>query len=81
MKRSSSYTREAGVVLRGEETHSLSWEETYRAMAAESEDWSELDVAIADGVACLTVGGPLTGSGRAVGGWTGGLAWPRTGSG
>ena len=41
---------EEGVVLRGKETHRLSWEETYRAMAAESEDWSEFDVAMADGV-------------------------------
>ena len=41
---------EEGVVLRGKETHNLSWEETSRAMAEESEDWSDLDVAIADGV-------------------------------
>ena len=41
---------EESVVLRGKETHNLSWEETYRAMAAESEDWSDFDVAIADGV-------------------------------
>lgn len=38
---------EEGVVLRGGETHKLSWEETYRAMAAESEDWGDFDVAIA----------------------------------
>ncbi len=41
---------EESVVLRGEKTHHLSWEETYRAMAAESEDWSDLDVAVADGL-------------------------------
>ena len=41
---------EESVVLRGEKTHNLSWEETSRAMAAESEDWSDFDVAIADGV-------------------------------
>ena len=41
---------EESVVLRGKETHNLSWEETYRAMAAESEDWSDFDAAIADGV-------------------------------
>ncbi len=41
---------EEGVVLRGKETQNLSWEETSRAMAEESEDWSDLDVAIADGV-------------------------------
>ena len=42
--------QEEGVVLRGRETHSLSWEETYRAMAAEPEDWSDFDAALADGV-------------------------------
>ncbi len=41
---------EESVVLRGENTHNLSWEETSRAMAAESEDWSDFDIAIADGV-------------------------------
>ena len=41
---------EDSVVLRGEKRHHLSWEETYRAMAAESEDWSDLDVAVADGL-------------------------------
>ena len=41
---------EESVVLRGEKTRHLSWEETYRAMAAESEDWSDLDVAVADGL-------------------------------
>ena len=41
---------EDSVVLRGKETHNLSWEETYHAMAAESEDWSEFAVAIANGV-------------------------------
>lgn len=38
------------VVLRSEKTHSLSWEETSRAMAAEAEDWSDFDIAIADGL-------------------------------
>ncbi len=41
---------EESVVLRGKETQNLSWEETYRAMAEESEDWSDFDVAIADGL-------------------------------
>ena len=41
---------EEGVVLRGKETHNLSWEETSRAMAEESEEWSDFDVTIADGV-------------------------------
>ena len=41
---------EEGVVLRGADTHSLSWEDTYRAMAAESEDWSDFDIALSDGL-------------------------------
>jgi hypothetical protein len=28
----------------------LSWQETYRAMAAEDEDWSDLDATLADGL-------------------------------
>ncbi len=39
-----------GIALRGKETHHLSWEETSRAMAAESEDWGDFDVALADGL-------------------------------
>jgi hypothetical protein len=31
----------------------LSWEETARAMAAAAEDWSEWDVAAADGIGGL----------------------------
>ena len=41
---------EDGVVLRSKETHKLSWEETYRAMASEAEDWSDMDSALADGI-------------------------------
>ncbi len=41
---------EESVVLRGKETHNMSWEDTYRAMAAESEDWNDFDVVLADGV-------------------------------
>ncbi len=39
-----------GVVLRGKDTRTLSWEATYQEMAAESEDWSDFDVASADGL-------------------------------
>ena len=28
----------------------LSWKETYRTMAADREDWSDLDAAISDGI-------------------------------
>lgn len=38
------------VVLRANETHNQSWEETCRAMAEESEGWSDFDIAVADGV-------------------------------
>lgn len=41
---------EGGVFLYSEETNKLSWEETYRAMAAEKEDWSDLDPTAGDGV-------------------------------
>lgn len=49
---------EEGVVLRGRDTQVLSWEDTYRAMAEEGEDWSDLDGAISDGtggIICRTV--------------------------
>lgn len=38
------------IVLRGYASHNLTWEETACAMAKESEDWNDFDVAIADGV-------------------------------
>ena len=41
---------EHGMVLRGKERNKLSWKETYRAIAADSEDWSDLDVTVADGL-------------------------------
>ncbi len=41
---------EGGVFLYSEETSKLSWEETYRAMAAEKEDWSDFDTTVGDGL-------------------------------
>ena len=41
---------EEGVFLYSRERNKLSWKETYRAMAADSEDWSDLDAAVADGL-------------------------------
>ena len=41
---------EHGVLLRGKDRNKLSWKETYRAMAADSEDWSGLDATVADGL-------------------------------
>jgi len=39
-----------GIYLYSKEKNKLSWQETYRAMAAEGEDWSDLDVTVADGL-------------------------------
>lgn len=33
----------------GQDSRKLSWKETYEAMAAANEDWSDLDIAVADG--------------------------------
>ena len=41
---------EEGVLLYSREKNTLSWKDTYRAMAAEGEDWSDFDVTVADGV-------------------------------
>ena len=40
---------EEGAFLRGA-ANRLSWEETSRAMAAEGEDWRDLDATVADGL-------------------------------
>ena len=40
---------EDGVFLRGT-ANRLSWEDTSRAMAAEGEDWCDLDATVADGL-------------------------------
>ena len=39
-----------GVFLRGGTADELSWEDTYRAVAAEGGDWSDLDATVADGL-------------------------------
>jgi antitoxin MazE len=41
---------EEGVFLYSKEKNKLSWQETYRVMAAEDEDWSDLDATLADGL-------------------------------
>ena len=41
---------EHGVLLRGKDRNKLSFKETYRAMAADSEDWSGLNATVADGL-------------------------------
>ena len=45
-----SHREEASVFLRGGTLNKLSWEDTYRAMAAEREDWSDPDATLADGL-------------------------------
>ena len=42
--------REDRIVLHGKEGDQLSWEDTYRAIAHENEDWSDLDATVADGL-------------------------------
>lgn len=39
-----------GLLLRKQEDDKLSWEETYKAMSEEQEDWSDFDVTVADGL-------------------------------
>ena len=39
-----------GIFLHGGEGSKLSWKDTYRAMAVEHEDWSDLDATVADGL-------------------------------
>ena len=41
---------ESGVLLHGTEEKRQSWTETYRSMAAEPEDWSDLETTVADGL-------------------------------
>ena len=41
---------EEGIFLYSNEKNKLSWQETYRAMAADREDWSDLDTTVAYGL-------------------------------
>ena len=41
---------EQGLLLRKKNDQKISWEETYKAMAAEQEDWSDFDIALLDGL-------------------------------
>jgi len=41
---------EDGILLRREHGDKLSWKDTYRAMATADEDWSDLEVVVADGL-------------------------------
>ena len=42
--------REEGLLLRSKKDKRLSWEDTFKAMAHEREDWSDLDVVSNDGL-------------------------------
>jgi antitoxin MazE len=39
-----------GLLLRKKREDKLSWEETFKAMAKEGEDWTDLDAALLDGL-------------------------------
>jgi len=42
--------REDGLLLRSKKDRRLSWEETFKAMARDREDWSDLDGTLNDGL-------------------------------
>lgn len=42
--------REEGLLLRGKNDNRLSWEDTYREMAREREDWTDLESTVGDGL-------------------------------
>lgn len=42
--------REERLLLRSKKDKRLSWDETFREMAREREDWSEFDATMADGL-------------------------------
>jgi len=42
--------RQEGLLLRSKTDKRLSWEETFKEMAREHEDWSDLDVTLTDGL-------------------------------
>ena len=39
-----------GLLLRNKEDDKISWEDTFRAMASEKEDWDDFDSALLDGL-------------------------------
>ena len=41
---------ESGLLLRNKEENKLSWEETYKAMANEKENWEDFDETLPDGL-------------------------------
>ncbi|WP_045217286.1 AbrB/MazE/SpoVT family DNA-binding domain-containing protein [Desulfonatronovibrio magnus] len=41
---------ESGLLLRKKEEKKLSWEDTYKSIAAENENWDDFNVALLDGL-------------------------------
>ena len=41
---------DTGILLYSKDSNKLSWENTYREMATNDEDWSEFDATVADGL-------------------------------
>jgi len=41
---------DSGLLLRNKDDGKLSWEDTYKAMAGEDEDWDDFDAALLDGL-------------------------------
>lgn len=39
-----------GLLLRAKEPSKISWEDTFKAMASEKEDWEDLDITTLDGL-------------------------------
>jgi len=43
--------KEEGILIKpAKKDRKLSWEETYREMAKEKEDWDDLDITVGDGI-------------------------------
>ncbi len=42
--------KENGIMLHGRKSSKLSWEDTYKAMKSEDEDWSDFDNTLQDGL-------------------------------
>jgi antitoxin MazE len=41
---------DTGILIRSKDEKRLSWEETYKAMTKETENWDDLDVTLLDGL-------------------------------
>ncbi len=41
---------ESGLLLKNKNDGKISWEETYKAMATEQEDWGDFDITLLDGL-------------------------------